>query len=86
MGPYPTNTVARDRHYADLVVECSDELSDRQRQVLELLSQGLSNKEIARSLGVTAKTVMHHTVAIYQKLGVRGRTEAIVWAYRAGVN
>ncbi len=34
---------------------------------------------------MTPKTVMHHTVAIYQRLGVRGRSEAVAWAIRADV-
>ena len=60
-------------------------LTDRQLQVVQLMVAGLTNKEIARRLGVTPKTVMHHTVAIYQRLGVRGRSEAVAWAIRAGV-
>jgi DNA-binding NarL/FixJ family response regulator len=43
-----------------------------------------TNKEIAALLGVSQKTVMHHTVAIYQKIGVRGRSETVAWAIRAG--
>jgi predicted ATPase/DNA-binding CsgD family transcriptional regulator len=62
-----------------------DRLTDRQREVVGLLARGLSNKEIARALGVTPKTVMHHTVAIYQTLGVRGRSETVAWAFRTGV-
>jgi ATP/maltotriose-dependent transcriptional regulator MalT len=62
-----------------------DVLTNRQLEVVGLLAQGLANKEIARALGVTPKTVMHHTVAIYQKLGVRGRSEAVAWATKTGV-
>ena len=57
-------------------------LTDRQREVLDLLVAGLSNKEIAARLGISPKTVMHHTTAIYQVLGVRGRAEAAVAAVR----
>ena len=60
-------------------------LTDRQGEVVRLLARGLTNKEIAQTLGVTPKTVMHHTVAIYQKLGVRGRSETVAWAIRTGV-
>jgi predicted ATPase/DNA-binding CsgD family transcriptional regulator len=60
-------------------------LTDRQLQVVRLLVQGLTNKEIAGQLRLTPKTVMHHTVAIYQRLGVRGRSEAVAWALRVGV-
>ena len=71
----PTRTTRARRHITGL--------TDRQLQVVQLLAAGLTNKEIARRLGVTPKTVMHHTVAIYQRLGVRGRSEAVAWAIRA---
>jgi DNA-binding NarL/FixJ family response regulator len=60
-------------------------LTIRQREVLVLLAQGLSNKEIAATLGLTPKSVMHHTTAIYQSTGARGRSEATAWAFRTGL-
>ena len=60
-------------------------LTPRQIEVLRLLAAGLSNKEIAVDLGLRAKTVMHHTTAIYRELGVRGRSEATAVAFRAGL-
>jgi predicted ATPase/DNA-binding CsgD family transcriptional regulator len=60
-------------------------LTDRQEDVVRLLANGYSNKEIAQALGVTPKTAMHHTAAIYQKLGVRGRSETVAWAIRTGI-
>lgn len=60
-------------------------LTDRQLEVVQLLAGGLTNKEIARHLGVSTKTVMHHTGAIYSRLGVRGRSEAVGWAARQGL-
>lgn len=60
-------------------------LTLRQLEVLGLLAQGHSNKEIARQLGITAKSVMHHTTAIYQATGARGRSEATAWAFRNDV-
>jgi predicted ATPase/DNA-binding CsgD family transcriptional regulator len=59
-------------------------LTDRQFEVVQLLAAGLTNKEIAQRLGITPKTVMNHTVAIYEKLGVRGRSETVAWAMRTG--
>jgi DNA-binding NarL/FixJ family response regulator len=53
--------------------------------VVRLLANGLTNKEIAQALGVTPKTAMHHAAAIYQKLGVRGRSETVAWAIRTGI-
>ena len=54
--------------------------------MLLLLVDGAANREIADALGISSKTVMHHTVAIYRKLGVRGRTEAATWAVRTGLH
>src|SRR5262249_22705375 len=59
-------------------------LTPRQRDVLLLLADGLRNKEIAAQLDLTPKTVTHHLSAIYQELGVRGRSEATAWALRTG--
>jgi DNA-binding CsgD family transcriptional regulator len=61
------------------------ELTPREQQVLVLLARGLRNKEIASEIRVTPKTVMHHTVSIYRKLGVRGRTEAVTTAASKGL-
>ncbi len=58
-------------------------LTPRERAVLDHLVLGRSNKEIAEQLGLRAKTVMHHCAAIYQKLGVKGRTAAVAVAVRA---
>ena len=60
-------------------------LTRRERQVLALLATGASNSDVASSLGLSAKTAMHHSMSIYAKLGVRGRAEATAWAFRNGV-
>ena len=61
------------------------QLTGRERQVLELMASGLTNREIAASLFMSPKTVMHHTGRIYAKLGVRGRAEAVGLAARHGL-
>ncbi|MFE5409539.1 LuxR C-terminal-related transcriptional regulator [Microbacterium sp. NPDC056569] len=66
-------------------VENSDPLTPRERQVLALLASGQTNKEIAARLGLSVKTVMHHSMAIYRKLDVRGRAEATALAFRRGL-
>ncbi len=52
-------------------------ISDREYDVLELLASGQSNKEIARSLGISPNTVKTHIARLYEKLEVQRRTQAI---------
>jgi two-component system response regulator DesR len=54
----------------------SDELSEREREVLALLCTGATNREIAAAMHVGTETVKKHAGALYRKLGVRNRTEA----------
>ncbi len=61
------------------------ELTARERQVLELLARGLSNDEIAEGLGIAAKTVRNQVSAIFDKLQVSTRAQAIVRAREAGL-
>jgi NarL family two-component system response regulator LiaR len=56
-----------------------DSLSDREREVLQMLTEGVDNKTIAASLGVTANTVEKHLANIYKKLEVTCRAGAIHW-------
>ena len=60
-------------------------LTNRELDVLELLAQRLSNKEIARQLVISPATVKRHTLSIYGKLGVPGRREAVVKARHLGL-
>lgn len=62
-----------------------DILSDREREVLVLLSKGLTNTQIAAKLGVTESTVVFHCGRIFEKLGVGSRVEAAVWAKEHGI-
>ena len=59
-----------------------DALTYREEQVLQLLSQGLMNKEIAHKLGLTEKTVKHYMTELMQKLKARNRVEAVQNARR----
>jgi DNA-binding CsgD family transcriptional regulator len=60
-------------------------LSPREREVLALLSEGASNKEIARALAVSIHTAKFHVASLTEKLGARSRVEAIAIAIRAGL-
>lgn len=61
------------------------DLTARERQVLELLARGLANEEIAERLGISAKTVRNQVSAVFDKLGVSSRAQAIVKAREAGL-
>ncbi|MGJ3237068.1 MAG: alpha/beta fold hydrolase [Anaerolineae bacterium] len=60
------------------------DLTPRERDVLELIAQGLSNDEIAEQLHITTKTVRNYSTRIYSKLSVERRAQAIVLAREAG--
>jgi DNA-binding NarL/FixJ family response regulator len=60
-------------------------LTGREREVLTDLAHGRSNREIARDLGVSEKTVKTHVSAILSKLGVQDRTQAALYAVRTGL-
>lgn len=55
-------------------------LSEREREVLLLVREGLANKQIARRLGITERTVKAHLTKIFQRIDVTGRTQAAIWA------
>lgn len=63
----------------------AEELTAREQEVLQHLSQGLSNKEIAAKMHISDHTVKFHVNAILTKLGVTSRTEAVVQAARRGL-
>ena len=60
-------------------------LSDRERDVLSLMASGATNPEIAEKLHLSKHTVKEHTSAVYRKLGVRNRTEAVQRGQRLGL-
>jgi DNA-binding NarL/FixJ family response regulator len=55
-------------------------LSRRETEVLGLVATGLANKQIARRLGISERTVKAHLTAVFQQLGVTDRTQAALWA------
>jgi DNA-binding NarL/FixJ family response regulator len=65
--------------------EQAEVLSVREIDVLRLLAHGLANKEIARDLMITEKTVKTHVSSILAKLGVQSRTQAALYAGRIGL-
>jgi DNA-binding NarL/FixJ family response regulator len=63
----------------------ADGLTPRQSEVLRLLIDGQSNKQIGRELGLSESTVKSHLASIYERLGVASRTQAVVAAARLGM-
>jgi DNA-binding NarL/FixJ family response regulator len=61
-------------------------LTDREREVARAVAAGAANKEIARQLGITERTVKAHTGAIFQKLGVRDRLQLSLLIHRGSKN
>ncbi|MBG7604187.1 MAG: response regulator transcription factor [Actinobacteria bacterium] len=55
-------------------------LTDREREVLDLVREGLANKQIARKLGISERTVKAHLTRVFSSLGVSDRTQAALWA------
>lgn len=56
------------------------ELTDREQEVLALVGRGQANKQIARALGIRESTVKAHLTSVFQRIGVRDRTSAALWA------
>jgi DNA-binding NarL/FixJ family response regulator len=63
----------------------SVELTARERDVLQLVIAGDANKQIARKLGISEKTVKGHLTNLFQRIGVQDRTQAALWAERNGI-
>jgi DNA-binding NarL/FixJ family response regulator len=61
------------------------ELTPRETEVLGLVRQGLANKQIARRLGISERTVKAHLTSAFQRIGVVDRTQAALWAERNGL-
>jgi DNA-binding NarL/FixJ family response regulator len=73
----PGDGVDGDTRYASL--------TDREKQVLKLVAEGNSNKEVAQVLGISVKTAMSHRERVMDKLDIHNRTELVKFALRQGV-
>jgi DNA-binding NarL/FixJ family response regulator len=74
-----------DSKLAPAAVKKMKSLTRREREILGLIVQGLTNKQIAEALCISQATVKTHVENLIEKLGVADRTQAAVWAVRAGV-
>ena len=68
-----------------LLPDESNDLTSREREVLELVAEGIRNRDIAEKLVVSVRTVDHHVSAIMRKLRARSRGAAVVEARRRGL-
>ncbi len=62
-----------------------DSLSERERQILQMVAEGRTNREIADLLSVSIKTVMGHRASLMEKLGLHDRTDVVKYALRRGL-
>jgi DNA-binding NarL/FixJ family response regulator len=58
----------------------ADDLTPREVEVLQLVGQGMANKQIARRMGIGERTVKAHLTSVFQRLGVSDRVQAALWA------
>jgi DNA-binding NarL/FixJ family response regulator len=72
---------ARARRWRETVSEKWASLTEREREVLKLIAQGLDNKAIAIALKITSKTAAFHVTNILEKLGVDTRQKAVAWVH-----
>jgi len=91
-GGYPAEKVASGEGYVDpalmpalLTREREEMLTQREREILGLVAEGLSNREIADKLVLSPETVKSHVAAILEKLNVSDRTQAAIYAVRNGL-
>ncbi|UCH61424.1 MAG: response regulator transcription factor, partial [Anaerolineales bacterium] len=66
-------------------IAASNNLTKREMEVLRLLAEGLSNRELAEALTISEKTVKKHVSSILGKLNLADRTQAAIYAYKNGL-
>lgn len=84
-GEAPLDPKAARELLADRHETRAPELTGREREVLELVAEGLPNKRIAMRLEISEKTVKAHLTRVYERIGVSDRTQAALWAREHGI-
>ena len=78
-------SAARADHDDDVVRQREVSLTNREREILALLADGLGNKQIAARLGISTNTVKTHLELLFEKIGVSSRAEAVATGVRRGL-
>ena len=81
MGRMLREMSARDEKEVDPEVAKIESLTQREREVVTLIAEGLKNKQIAQRLFISETTVTHHLSSVYSKLGVADRLELVIYAF-----
>jgi len=84
-GASPLSPRAATALVTDRAKPPGEHLTRRERDVLALLAEGLPNKEIARRLDISERTVKAHLTSAFRRIGVRGRTQAALWVRDHGL-
>lgn len=74
-----------DRPAVDVELRRIRALTEREREVITLLGEGIKNRQIAERLSISEATVRHHLTSVFSKLGVTDRFELVIFAYRHGL-
>lgn len=82
LDPQAARVLLEQRRARSAAPAATESLTEREVEVLTLVKRGLANKQIARSLGITERTVKAHLTNVFQRLGVSDRTQAALWAER----
>jgi DNA-binding NarL/FixJ family response regulator len=85
LAPVVQRTLMQSMARPQVAAPQPEQLTEREHEVLVLVAAGRSNKEIARQLGVTERTVKGHVGNVLGKLGVASRTQAAIYAMRHGL-
>lgn len=76
------NQMARGKQNGDPASQKIATLSQREREVIEMIGKGMRNRQIAVTLSISEVTVRHHLTSIFSKLGINDRLELIIFAYQ----